>query len=79
MRCQELAVAVPAGWDDTPPMDAFAVWHLLVLALLVVVPLTVVAVVVLIAVRLRRTRRTSEERIAQRTAEPMRSEGRREG
>jgi heme/copper-type cytochrome/quinol oxidase subunit 2 len=61
-------------------MNAFAVWHLLVLALLIVVPLTVVAVVVLIAVRLRRTRRTtSEERIAQRTAELLRSEGRREG
>jgi hypothetical protein len=60
-------------------MDAFAVWHLLVLALLIVVPLTTVAVVVLIAVRLRRMRRTSEERIAQRTAELLRSEGRREG
>ena len=54
-------------------MSAFSGWHLLVLALLTVVPILVVAAIVVITIRVRRsTRARSEERIAQRTAELLR-------
>lgn len=57
----------------------FIGWHLLVLALLVVVPIVLVALIVVLAVRARRASRAgTEERIAQRTAEFLRQQGRRE-
>jgi hypothetical protein len=57
-------------------MGAFAGWHLLVLGLLAVVPALVVATIVIIAMRVGRSARgRSEERIAQRTAELLRTPG----
>jgi len=58
----------------------FVGWHLLVLALLTVVPVVAIALIVVIAVRVRRASRArGEERIAQRTAKLLGPQGRREG
>lgn len=55
-------------------MGVFDGWHLVVLALLVIVPIVVVAAIVAIVVTVTRSwRARSEERIAQRTAELLRS------
>jgi Tfp pilus assembly protein PilX len=55
-------------------MSSFSGWHLVVLALLTVVPILVVAAIVVVTIRVRRsTRARSEECIAQRTAELLRS------
>lgn len=57
----------------------FIGWHLLVLALLVIVPIVFVALIVVLAVSARRASRArTEERIAQRTAELLRQQRQRE-
>jgi uncharacterized membrane protein len=56
-------------------VDLFSGWHLAVLALLTVVPIVVAVTIIVVAVRIHRSSRArSEERIAQRTAELLRSD-----
>ena len=56
-------------------VSALAGWHIVVLALLTVVPIVIIGAIIMIAIRVSRSMRASgEERIAQRTAELLGSQ-----
>ena len=79
MRRLRTAVPLPFGRCAARLQIVFVGWHLLVLALLTVVPVVVIALIALIAMGARRASRAgTEERIAQRTAELLRSQVQRE-